>query len=243
MANGSLEKWLHPDTEGENQPRNLSLIERLNVAKDVASALHYLHNQCETTILHCDIKPSNVLLDNEMVAHLGDFGLARLLLAADNSSETQSSTVGMMGTIGYVCPEYGMGGQASKEGDVYSFGVLLLEMFTGKRTTDIIFVEGLNLHSFVANALPERLLQIVDPNVVPSSSMTRDEETRNNNGEISSENQSQMNGNYVQSCLLSVLRIAVGCSMESPGDRLKMEVVTRELHRIKKAFLVGLQLD
>ncbi|KAF3455321.1 hypothetical protein FNV43_RR05769 [Rhamnella rubrinervis] len=104
MTNGSLEKWLYPDTEGENQPRNLSLIERLNVAKDVASALHYLHDQCKTTILDCDIKPSNVLLHNEMVAHLGDFGLARLLLAADNSSQTQSSTVGMMGTIGYVCP-------------------------------------------------------------------------------------------------------------------------------------------
>ncbi|KAF3455306.1 hypothetical protein FNV43_RR05754 [Rhamnella rubrinervis] len=239
MTNGSLEKWMHPDTEGENQPRNLSLIERLNVAKDVASALHYLHDQCETTILHCDIKPSNVLLDNEMVAHLGDFGLARLLLAADNSSQTQSWNDGNH----QFSIQYGMGGQASKEGDVYSFGVLLLEMFTGKRTTDIIFVEGLNLHSFVANALPERLLQIADPNVVPSSSMTRDEEIRNNNGEISSENQSQMNGNYVQSCLLSVLRIAVGCSMESPEDRLKMEVVTRELHRIKKAFLVGLQLD
>ncbi|KAF3455323.1 hypothetical protein FNV43_RR05771 [Rhamnella rubrinervis] len=104
MTNGSLEKWLHPDTVSENQSRNLSLIERLNVAIDVASALHYLHDQCETTILHCDIKPSNVLLDNDMVAHLGDFGLARLLLTTNNSSQTQSSTVGMMGTIGYVCP-------------------------------------------------------------------------------------------------------------------------------------------
>lgn len=136
-----------------------------------------------------------------------------------------------------------MGGQASKQGDVYSYGILLLEMFTGKRTTDKIFAEGLNLHTFVEIALPERLLQIVDPNVVPLSearetaSVTTGKETHNNNGEISTENQSQMNGNYVQSCILSVLKIAVGCSMESPGDRMKMEVVTRELHRIKKAFL------
>ncbi|KAF3455322.1 hypothetical protein FNV43_RR05770 [Rhamnella rubrinervis] len=134
-----------------------------------------------------------------------------------------------------------MGGQVSREGDVYSYGILLLEMFTGKRTTDNIFAEGLNLHTFVANALPESFLQIVDPNVVPSASMTREEETHNDNGEVSSENQGQMNGNYGQSCLLSVLRIAVGCSMESPGDRLKMEVVTRQLHRTKKALLVGLQ--
>ncbi|KAF3455310.1 hypothetical protein FNV43_RR05758 [Rhamnella rubrinervis] len=247
MTNGSLEKWLHPDTVSENQSRSLSLIERLNVSIDVATALHYLHDQCETTILHCDIKPSNVLLDNDMVAHLGDFGLARLLLTTNNSSQTQSNAIGMMGTIGYVCPEYGMGGPASKEGDVYSYGILLLEMFTGKRTTDKIFEEGLNLHTFVANALPERLLQIVDPNVIPVSkvretaSMATEEETHNNNGGISTKNQSQMNRNYVESCLLSVLRIGVGCSFESPGDRLKMEVVTRELHSTKNAILVGLQ--
>ena len=128
-----------------------------------------------------------------------------------------------------------MGGLASKDGDVYSYGILLLEMFIGKRTTDNIFVEGLTLHTFVANALPERMLQIVDPNVVPLSEVretaamtTEEEETHNNTGEIiSSENQSQMNGNYLESCLLSVLRIGVGCSMELPGDRMKMEVLTR----------------
>lgn len=70
----------------------------------MASALYYLHDHCEPPIIHCDLKPSNVLLDNDVIAHVGDFGLARLISTATHSSENQSSTVGMKGTIGYAAP-------------------------------------------------------------------------------------------------------------------------------------------
>ncbi|ESR50794.1 hypothetical protein CICLE_v10033951mg, partial [Citrus x clementina] len=84
---------------------NLNLLQRLNIAVDVASALDYLHHYCETPIVHCDLKPSNVLLDGELTAHVGDFGLAKFLLEATNNlSSNQSSSVGVKGTVGYAAP-------------------------------------------------------------------------------------------------------------------------------------------
>ncbi|XP_057997644.1 probable LRR receptor-like serine/threonine-protein kinase At3g47570 [Hevea brasiliensis] len=141
MGNGSLEKWLHPCEEGENQKRSLNLLQRLNIAIDVASALHYLHDLCGKPIIHCDLKPSNVLLDDDMVAHVSDFGLAKLFSINSNLSLSQISTTRINGTVGYVAPEYGMRGIASKEGDVYSYGILVLEMFSERRPTDEMFKE------------------------------------------------------------------------------------------------------
>ena len=146
-----------------------------------------------------------------------------------------------------------MGGQTSKEGDVYSYGILVLEMLTGRRPTDEIFENGLNLHSFVENALPEKLLQIVDPTVVPREvteiEMAAGEDRYSDEGEndrIEAEEEGvasykpekarKMDGN-MQSCLQSVLNIALACSMESPRHRISMADVTRELHLIKNAFL------
>ncbi|XP_043725911.1 probable LRR receptor-like serine/threonine-protein kinase At3g47570 [Telopea speciosissima] len=137
MPNGNLDNWLHLPMEAQYHSRNLSLLQRLNIAIDVASALDYLHYHCHAPIVHCDLKLSNVLLDNDMIAHVSDFGLARLLLEPDDdSSQTQTSTIGIKGSIGYVAPEYGMGGRATIQGDVFSYGILLLEMFTRKRPTD-----------------------------------------------------------------------------------------------------------
>ncbi|XP_058112339.1 LRR receptor-like serine/threonine-protein kinase EFR isoform X2 [Magnolia sinica] len=105
MPNGSLEKWLHPqDDDGSSHLRKLSLIQRLNIAIDVASALEYLHHDCQTPVIHRDLKPSNVLLDADMIAHVGDFGLARLLCESDHYSQNQSSSAVIKGTIGYVAP-------------------------------------------------------------------------------------------------------------------------------------------
>ncbi|PRQ57065.1 putative protein kinase RLK-Pelle-LRR-XII-1 family [Rosa chinensis] len=126
-------------------------------------ALDYLHHHCETPIVHCDLKPSNILLNDDMVGHVGDFGLARFL---PRPSGNQSSCVGVKGTIGYAPPEYGMGNEVSIQGDVYSYGILLLEMFTGKRPTDNMFQGTLNLHNLEKAALPERLVDIVDTTLV-----------------------------------------------------------------------------
>ena len=108
MVNGSLEQWLHPTTitEEPNAPsRKLSLLQRLNIAIDVAYALDYLHHQCQTPIIHCDLKPSNVLLDAEMSGHVGDFGIAKFLPeAANNIPSNQSSSIGVRGSVGYAAP-------------------------------------------------------------------------------------------------------------------------------------------
>ncbi|XP_028098545.1 probable LRR receptor-like serine/threonine-protein kinase At3g47570 [Camellia sinensis] len=73
MPNGTLESWLHP-RDGQLQTRKLNFFQRINIAIDVAFTLHYLHNECQMPIVHCDIKPSNILLDNDLTAHVSDFG-------------------------------------------------------------------------------------------------------------------------------------------------------------------------
>ena len=89
----------------QHQRNKLSFIQRLNIAIDVAYALEYLHQHCQTPIVHCDIKPSNILLDEDMVAHVGDFGLVKFLFeASNNPSKTQALSVGLKGSIGYIPP-------------------------------------------------------------------------------------------------------------------------------------------
>lgn len=101
MPNGSLDEWLHKqDGQGELLER-LGIVERLNVAIDVASAVDYLHNYCDPPVVHCDLKPSNVLLDNDLVAHVSDFGLAKMLATTSNYG---ASTSVLKGTIGYIPP-------------------------------------------------------------------------------------------------------------------------------------------
>ncbi|PSS07724.1 LRR receptor-like serine/threonine-protein kinase precursor [Actinidia chinensis var. chinensis] len=231
MENGSLEYWLHPVFLQigpiYEQQKSLSLLQRLGIAIDVASALDYLHNHCHILIVHCDIKPSNILLDGDMTGHVGDFGLARLLQQPDNSelSKSQISSVGTKGTIGYVAPEYGMGYQVSTNGDVYSYGILLLELFTGKRPTDGMFIDGLNLHKLVKLALPERVMEIVDQNLL------EEEEGASINY------LKQMNSEKISKCLSLIFRIGVACSEQSPRERMTIADVVRELYLAKDILL------
>uniref|UniRef100_A0A6N2KU18 Protein kinase domain-containing protein n=1 Tax=Salix viminalis TaxID=40686 RepID=A0A6N2KU18_SALVM len=108
MVNGSLEEWLHPVHQPNNaqEMRSLNLIQKLNISIDVANALNYLHQHCETPVVHCDLKPSNVLLNAEMTACVGDFGLARLRPEVSHQlSSGQTSSVGLKGTVGYAAPD------------------------------------------------------------------------------------------------------------------------------------------
>ncbi|PNX84629.1 kinase-like protein [Trifolium pratense] len=182
-------------------------------------------------VLHCDLKPSNVLLDDDMVAHVSDFGIARLIsVIGDTSHKDTTSTIGIKGTIGYAPPEYALGSEVSTFGDMYSFGVLMLEMLTGRRPTDEVYGDGQNLHNFVANSFPDNLIKILDPHL-----LSRD-------GEVAMEDQNRENLIPLLSreeCLVSLFRIGLICSLESPKERMNIAYVTRELSIIKKAFFSG----
>uniref|UniRef100_A0A0D9W2U2 non-specific serine/threonine protein kinase n=1 Tax=Leersia perrieri TaxID=77586 RepID=A0A0D9W2U2_9ORYZ len=215
MVNGSLERWLYSEQHYGIKDRVLCLSQRICIATDVASALDYIHNHLTPPLVHCDVKPSNILLDDDMTARLGDFGSAKFLFP-DLVSLESFADIG--GTIGYMAPEYGMGCQISTGGDVYSFGVLLLEMLTGKKPTDDTFADGLSIHKFVDSMFPDRLEEILDPYMAH-------EEYQVYPADLS------------ESCIKQLAALGLSCSMESPKDRPGMQDVCVKLCAVKEAFL------
>jgi len=124
--------------------------------------------------------------------------------------------------------EYGMGSEVSTYGDMYSFGMLLLEIFTGRRPVDEMFDDSQNLRMFVETSLPNNLIHILDPHLVP----------RNVEATIEDGNNGTFTPN-VEKCLVSLFWIGLACSVESPKERMNIIDVTRELSIIKKAYLAG----
>uniref|UniRef100_A0A0D9VZ63 non-specific serine/threonine protein kinase n=1 Tax=Leersia perrieri TaxID=77586 RepID=A0A0D9VZ63_9ORYZ len=129
LPGGNLERFIQERTK---RPIDWRMLHK--IALDIARALGFLHDSCVPRILHRDVKPSNILLDNEYNAYLSDFGLARLL----GNSETHATT-GVAGTFGYVAPEYAMTCRVSDKADVYSYGVVLLELISDKKALDPSF--------------------------------------------------------------------------------------------------------
>ncbi|GKD62972.1 receptor kinase-like protein Xa21, partial [Tanacetum coccineum] len=180
-------------------------------------SLHdWLHSR-STTVVHGDLKPSNILLDDDMVAHVGDFGLARFL----GADSYQNSSTGIRGTIGYMSPEYGLGGDMTSSGDVYSFGILLLEVMTGKKPTDDMFNEDLTLHKFASVALLDHVNDGIDymlANVFQEDATAMQ--------------QTVARSQIIQEVIVSTVKIGVSCSEGSPQQRMNMENVVRELQHI-----------
>ncbi|CAL5205604.1 unnamed protein product [Lathyrus oleraceus] len=128
VDNGNLEQWLHGDV-GPISPLTWDI--RMKIAVGTAKGLAYLHEGLEPKVVHRDVKSSNILLDKKWNARVSDFGLAKLL-----GSGKSYVTTRVMGTFGYVSPEYASTGMLNESSDVYSFGILLMELITGRSPID-----------------------------------------------------------------------------------------------------------
>ncbi|KAL9659350.1 hypothetical protein QQ045_024156 [Rhodiola kirilowii] len=154
LPGGNLDEVLHERSE------QLDWDARLNIIVGAAKGLAYLHHDCSPRIIHRDIKSSNILLDGNFEARVSDFGLAKLL----DDNESHITTI-VAGTFGYLAPEYMQSGRATEKTDVYSFGVLMLEILSGKRPTDASFIEkGVNIVGWLNLLIADnRQNDIVDP--------------------------------------------------------------------------------
>ncbi|ESR62166.1 hypothetical protein CICLE_v10018259mg, partial [Citrus x clementina] len=210
MPQGSLERWLY------SHNYLLNIEQRLDIMIDVASALEYLHQGYSTSIIHCDLKPSNVLLDDDMVAHLGDFGIAKLLDGVDSMKQTMT-----LATIGYMAPEYGSEGIVSTSGDVYSFGILMMETLTRRKPTDEMFTGEMCLKHWVEESLPDAVTDVIDANL------------------LSGEEEADVAAK--KKCMSSVMSLALKCSAEIPEERMSIKDALVDLKNIKTKFLKDVQ--
>ncbi|XVF12593.1 hypothetical protein REPUB_Repub08aG0132200 [Reevesia pubescens] len=132
MKNGSLDKWIFPSYQCWD--RSLDWPTRFNIAVATAQGIAYFHEQCRNRIIHCDIKPENILLDENFCPKVSDFGLAKLM------GREHSHVVTMVrGTRGYLAPEWVSNRPITVKADVYSYGMLLLEILGGRRNLDMSF--------------------------------------------------------------------------------------------------------
>lgn len=201
VANDTLHYHLH----GEGRPV-LDWATRLKVAVGSARGLAYLHEDCHPRIIHRDIKSSNILLDSNFEARVADFGLAKLALDTNTHVTTR-----VMGTFGYMAPEYATSGKLTEKSDVYSFGVVLLELITGRKPVDSS--QPLGDESLVEWARPllMRALEEEDFEVLVDS---------------------RLENNYVGSEMFRMIEAAAACVRHSAARRPKMSLVVRALESV-----------
>ncbi|KAI0488250.1 hypothetical protein KFK09_028077 [Dendrobium nobile] len=169
VDNGNLDQWLHGDV-GDVSPLTWDI--RMNIILGTAKGLAYLHEGLEPKVVHRDVKSSNILLDRQWNPKVADFGLAKLLC-----SQRTYVTTRVMGTFGYVAPEYASTGMLNERSDVYSFGVLIMEVITGRTPVDYSRPPGeVNLVEWLKNMVGERRSEdVMDPKIFkkPSSKMLK----------------------------------------------------------------------
>ncbi|KAK9098137.1 hypothetical protein Syun_025182 [Stephania yunnanensis] len=239
MPNGSLENHLYPIHGSEH---NLSLVQVVNICSDIAEGMAYLHHYSPVRVIHCDLKPSNILLNDDMTALVTDFGIARFAKSGGEGSyrgkntsvldpsSSFPSTAGLLcGSIGYIPPEYGMGMLASTQGDVYSFGVLILEILTGKRPTDVLFHQGSSLPQWVKTHYPDRLEPILNRAVLthppPLTSAAN------------------INTKIWKDVVLEMVELGLICTQNSASMRPSMLDVANEMGCLKQFEIIGALQD
>ncbi|XVF77425.1 hypothetical protein PTKIN_Ptkin14bG0041900 [Pterospermum kingtungense] len=191
MGNGSLSSFLF----GMLRP---SWERRLQIASGIAKGLTYLHEECSTQIIHCDIKPQNILLDDSLNAKISDFGLAKLLI--NNKTQTQT---GIRGTKGYVAPEWFRNTPVTVKVDVYSFGVMLLEIICCKKCVHVEMEEAAILTEWAVECYKSGTIEKLVEN---------DEEAISDVGKLE-----------------MLLKVAIWCVQEIPSLRPSMRTVTMML--------------
>ncbi|KAK1415371.1 hypothetical protein QVD17_31152 [Tagetes erecta] len=201
MPNGSLDDLLH----GKNKCDNLvgDWVTRYKIALGVAQGICYLHHDCDPVVVHRDLKPSNILLDGDMEARVADFGVAKLIHCAESMSV-------IAGSYGYIAPEYAYTLQVDEKSDIYSYGVLLMELISGKRSVDSEFGDGNSIVDWVRSKVKskEGTKEVLDQNAGGSCSLVREE-------------------------MLLVLKVAMLCTSRNPADRPSMRDVVSMLVEAK----------
>ncbi|KAK8557612.1 hypothetical protein V6N13_007970 [Hibiscus sabdariffa] len=200
MQNGSLGEALHCKQAGRLL---VDWVSRYNIALGVAQGLAYLHHDCHPPVIHRDIKSNNILLDANLEARIADFGLAKMMV---RKNETVSVVAG---SYGYIAPEYGYTLKVDEKIDIYSFGVVLLELVTGKRPLDPEFGESIDLVEWIRRKVRDNrgLEGALDPNLG--------------------------NSKHIQEEALLVVRIALLCTAKLPKDRPSMRDVMTMLAEAK----------
>ncbi|CAN6695978.1 unnamed protein product [Malus baccata var. baccata] len=219
MENGSLEKWLHPPTDieaiGDRAPKNLNLLQRLDIAIDTSPVLCInIHNHCETPIVHCDLKPSNVLLNTGLNGHVFDFGLARFL----------SPLCIIQVKIFLFLYIYNLRSQQMEMSTALAFSYWKFLQGRDPLTTCLIS-NNVNLHNFVKMAFLGRVFEITDAPLLQGYTNEPP-------------NQSSSEVQKIQTCLSSIYRIGIARSADSPNNRLQnISDAASELQSIRNTLL------